>query len=196
MAKYAIGVITLLATVLVGLVAISGQEDRRILSYKMECNHFQGERSKSICRQFEREMEWTWFGHAILSPGWRVTWETVRRVWCHARITDNDVPALQDLAKSPDWRLEGAADDLLKLLRDDQPENSILNPRNPDYILRQGCSERDKSDGAHRGLFRPGPILMAGEHRSLRQFRIETRESNGVNRKADRLTLPATRSAG
>src|SRR6476661_7835014 len=67
MAKYAIGVITLLATVLVALVAISGQEDRRILSYKLECNHFQGERSKSICRQFEREMEWTWFGHAILS---------------------------------------------------------------------------------------------------------------------------------
>src|SRR3954463_8741820 len=36
-------------------------------------------REKELCQALVRSMEWTWLGHAILSPGWRITFRGVAR---------------------------------------------------------------------------------------------------------------------
>lgn len=98
-------------------------------------------REQQICRAISDSMEWTWMGHAIISPGWRVTWSSLRRVYCRQKLGAADLPALQALKKgSRDWRLESAADNLTRLLSPtNEPETSIFNPTNSQYILRQGC---------------------------------------------------------
>ena len=90
-------------------------------------------------------MQWTWMGHAIIAPGWRLTAEGLAQVWCAARITDADLPALESLRHaSMDWRLETAADDLMRIAKNrrgdgDEPETSIFHPKNAAYVLKAGC---------------------------------------------------------
>jgi len=67
-------------------------------------------------------MEWTWTGHAIISPGYRVTWESLRRVFCSLHIDSRDTRGLVHLVvwyRKGEWndsRLEDGATSLLKLL--------------------------------------------------------------------------------
>ena len=87
-------------------------------------------------------MEWTWFGHAIISPGWRVTWNGLRRVYCREKIGAADLKTLEHLRMSPDWRLQDGAADLIRLLSPaGEPENGIFNPNNSGYVLRGGCAD-------------------------------------------------------
>ena len=106
---------------------------------KLKCGDYISERAKVICRMFEAEMEWTWTGHAIISPGWRVTWETDRKVWCKAHIKDADTSVLTELSRSKDFRLENGASAMLRLLHGERDPTSIFNPENPSYLLRGGC---------------------------------------------------------
>jgi hypothetical protein len=82
-------------------------------------------------------MERTRMGHAIVSPGWRLTWRGLAHVWCTLQITGADMPVLQDLRQtSSHWRLEEGADDLMRILKNrggtgDEPENSMFNRRTP-----------------------------------------------------------------
>jgi hypothetical protein len=90
-------------------------------------------------------MEWTWMGHAIVSPGWRVTWNALRRVYCRAGIGAADVPVLEALKSGSDWRLRDGADGLTRIVRSRdgsavEPENSIFHPANPQYLLKDGCT--------------------------------------------------------
>ena len=81
-------------------------------------------------------------GHAIISPGWRVTWNALRRVYCREQISTADLPVLETLKIGSDWRLEDGASDLIRLVgssRANEPDNSIFNPTNPHYILKDGC---------------------------------------------------------
>jgi hypothetical protein len=102
-------------------------------------------RGYEICTALSRSMEWTWMGHAVLWPGFRPTWRGLASVWCTQRIADGDVPVLETLRRaSSDWRLESGADSLIRIAKNrtgsgDEPENSIFNPRNPEYILKGGC---------------------------------------------------------
>jgi hypothetical protein len=89
-------------------------------------------------------MEWTWMGHAIIAPGWRVTWSALRQVYCRERIAAADLPALEYLKQASDWRLQEGADGLIRIIRNasgqaTDPENSIFNPANPQYILMGDC---------------------------------------------------------
>ena len=108
------------------------------LPHRLDCERYRLDRARSICRSLEAEMQWTWLGHAIVSPGWRVTWETVRRVWCGG-VTSADTAALEELRRSMDFRVEVGADAMLRLIRGDSDPASIFNPDNPSYILRDGC---------------------------------------------------------
>jgi FlaA1/EpsC-like NDP-sugar epimerase len=81
--------------------------------------------------QLARELE---VGHAIIAPGWRLTWPGLRRVYCGQNIAAADIPALETLARAADWRLETGAANLLRLVaasggKSDEPETSIFNPR-------------------------------------------------------------------
>lgn len=110
------------------------------LPKNLQCDRQKEARAKSICQALEQNMEHTLFGHAMISPGYRVTFSTIRKVWCSQSITADDAPILRTLEQAADWRLSSAASDLL-ILAEKQPqsENSIFNPQHPDYILKSGC---------------------------------------------------------
>ena len=134
--------------VLLVLAALTWQPGsaRAWLGRDLGCVALSDARGRDICAVLEREMEWTWFGHAIVSPGWRVTLETIRRGWCVLRISPADVPALEALRQSGDFRLETGATAFLALLRPaEQETNSVYHPGHPAYLLRLGCAEAGRS---------------------------------------------------
>ena len=113
------------------------------ISHGMDCPG-QG-RAADICHAVDKNLEWEWLGHAIIAPGWKPNWGTVRRVYCAMAINDSDLPLLRHLSlDAKDWRMQTVAGDLVLILENlngkgQEPGNSIFNPRNPDYILKDGC---------------------------------------------------------
>jgi hypothetical protein len=132
-----------LGIVIAGVVAIVLAvcwPDKRMISRDIGCGNVAAGRSENICRALSDSLEWTWMGHAIISPGWRITWSGLRRVYCREKISAADVAALETLKRASDWRLQSGAEDLIRLVGGGEPENSIFNPKNPDYILKGGCT--------------------------------------------------------
>jgi hypothetical protein len=125
------------------------------------CAKVQSGPERDICRALSEALEWTWRGHAIIAPGWRLTWPGLRQVYCGERIAAGDISALETLARGSDWRLEGGAGNLLRLVAasagtSDEPETSIFNRRNPDYLLKDGCVVNED----HNRCDYPGPVRM------------------------------------
>lgn len=115
-----------------------------MVSRDIGCAKVPSPRGRAICGSVSDAMEWTWLGHAIVSPGWRLTWGGLRRVWCREGIGEADLGELEMLRKASDWRLANAADDLIRLIenRDGkgaEPKSSLFSPQNPRYILRGEC---------------------------------------------------------
>ena len=109
------------------------------------CSKVADPRGRQICGSVSQSLEWTWLGHAIVSPGWRLTWAGLRRVYCREKVSSADAPALASMSRAADWRLQSAAEDLLRLVdaaagRSKEAENSIFNPANPSYLLKDGCN--------------------------------------------------------
>jgi hypothetical protein len=118
--------------------------DKSMISRDIGCAKVTSERGKELCQAVSDSMEWTWTGHAIISPGWRVTWDGVGRVYCREKISDADIAVLESMKQGSDWRLQDSADDLRRLVSNrsgkaSEDENSIFNPKNPHYILKDGC---------------------------------------------------------
>lgn len=115
-----------------------------MMSKDIGCATASDARGKEICAALSESMEWTWMGHAIVSPGWRVTSNGLRETYCRTHVTAADIPALKELAKATDWRLESGADNLITLIENAdgkgaKPENSVFHPKNGHYILKGGC---------------------------------------------------------
>ena len=68
-----------------------------LYSRNLSCKDWTAARSNEICRTLEREMEWTWTGHAIVSPSFRITFATVRRTYCAISVSSQDTAALVDM---------------------------------------------------------------------------------------------------
>lgn len=119
--------------------------DRQMASRDIGCAKVTSARGQEICSAISASMEWTWMGHGIVSPGWRTTWPGIARVYCNQHVTVADFPVLKSFkAGLPDWRLESGADNLMRIVTNangqgDEPESSIFNPKNPSYILKNGC---------------------------------------------------------
>jgi hypothetical protein len=116
--------LALFAAALIASVLILCWPSGYMASRDIGCGKVNSERGKNICNALSASMEWTWMGHAIISPGWRVTWTGLGHVYCREKITDADLPVLEMLIRGPDWRLKDGA---------------IFNPENLDYILKNGC---------------------------------------------------------
>jgi hypothetical protein len=142
-----LGAIALVA--FVGLVLYGLWPDKSLRYRDLNCASVPNARAQIICRRLQQEMQWTWFGHAIVAPGWRVGFEGVRRTFCAEHISLEDVSALEVLRRSTrDWRAELGADFLIRLVRNkdgngNEPVNSIFNPENPAFILKKGCTDAD-----------------------------------------------------
>ncbi len=119
-----------------------------MISRDIGCTRVDDARGRQICNSLSSSMQWTWMGHAIVSPGWRVTGTGLKRVYCREHVTTADLRVLLRLSgadgRSPgDWRLESGAADLVEILKQGDstvPENSIFNPKNSSYILKGGCA--------------------------------------------------------
>ena len=137
-------VIVVLVAVIVAIALAMVWPDKKMISRDIGCATVSPERARTICQALSESMEWTWMGHAIISPGWRVTWNGLRKVYCRERINAADLPPLEYLKQGSDWRLQDGADGLIRLVgstrrQAQEPENSIFNPVNPQYILKDGC---------------------------------------------------------
>lgn len=141
-------VITLLIMGFIGMVAADKIAPWRY-SRHMQCEEQTDRRARAICKSIERNVVYTCCGHAIVSPGFRSTLETVVSVWCQQRINTKDINALNSLSEAKDRRLKSTAESLLRLLTGhDQYGNreadvSILNPSHSSYVLKDGCNNGD-----------------------------------------------------
>ncbi len=106
----------LLIASVIALVLAMSWPDQKMISRDIGCAKVAHGRGSEICRALSDSMEWTWMGHAIISPGWRVTGSAVRRVYCSEKISSADVTVLETLKSGSDWRLQGGADDLIRLV--------------------------------------------------------------------------------
>jgi hypothetical protein len=119
--------------------------DKQMISRDIGCTKAPTNRGREICNAISASMEWTWMGHAIVSPGWRTTRPGIAKVYCREHITATDLPVLASFKGGlDDWRLESGAEELTYLVNNadgkgDAPENSIFNPKNPSYVLKGGC---------------------------------------------------------
>src|SRR5258708_3957202 len=132
--------------IVIAVVLVMSWPDKKMISRDIGCANVTPGRGNQICRALSDSMEWTWMGHATISPGWRVTWNALRRVYCYEKINAADLPALQTIKKGSDWRLQDGADGLVRLIDSsggpgNQPQNTLFNPTNPQYLLKDGCVE-------------------------------------------------------
>lgn len=117
-----------------------------MLSKDIGCGSIQDARGVDICKALPTNMSFTLLGHATLSPGWRIGFDAIAKVYCDQKITAADIPLLKSMNKNAsDWRLESATASLVLILQNvdgkgDEPMTSIYNPKNSNYILKQGCA--------------------------------------------------------
>jgi hypothetical protein len=139
-----IAIFVLIAAVAIAVALAKVWPDKKMISRDIGCATVIPGRAKTICQALSESMEWTWMGHAIISPGWRVTWNGLRQVYCREKPNPADLPSLEYLKRGSDWRLQDGADGLIRLIGSTsgpahEPENSIFNPANSQYILKGGC---------------------------------------------------------
>src|SRR6187455_3418492 len=83
-----------------GLMLIFGWPSSGMAIRNLGCAQQADPRERQVCAALQEHMEWTWFGHAIVSPGWRVTFRTVREVYCGLSVGASDLAAIENLRKS------------------------------------------------------------------------------------------------
>ena len=64
----------------------------------LDCEKQTSGRAREICQALENSLEWTWTGHAIISPSFRITIDGIRQVYCSLPITYYDTELLVGLA--------------------------------------------------------------------------------------------------
>jgi hypothetical protein len=75
-----------------------------LLRRDLACENISAGRSQELCRALAKNMDWTWTGHAILSPSFRVTISGTRRIHCQQPITPDDTLALIEIFISTQTR--------------------------------------------------------------------------------------------
>jgi hypothetical protein len=85
------------------LVSFSAVADS-LYTRELDCERQSSPRAKEICRALESALEWTWTGHAIISPSFRMGLEGMRRVYCTVPITPRDTGLLVEMEFDSDSR--------------------------------------------------------------------------------------------
>ena len=131
---------------------VSQAKDYSLYGRDIGCADVAPGRLRQICEAISASLTWQWMGHAIIAPGYKPSFTGIRGVYCDLKIGKYDVKALQTLKQYdpkrkwiPDWRLESGADMLQRIVvnldsTDDESVSSIFSPKNPGYILENGCS--------------------------------------------------------
>src|SRR5260221_4185971 len=101
-----IAMLAVVAAIVVAVALAMIWPNTKMISRDIGCENVAPGRAKTICQALAESMEWTWMGHAIISPGC-VTWNALRQVYCRERINAADLPALEHLKQGSDWRVAG-----------------------------------------------------------------------------------------
>jgi hypothetical protein len=136
--------IILLVLYLLGLGLSTVWPSAQMRSRDLACVTVAEPRAHTLCQAIAREMDWTWVGHATIAPGWRLTWDGLRRVFCSEAIGPDDRPALERVRRVPDWRADSGAESLLRLLNVETgtagTETEIIFAKgSAAYVLKGGC---------------------------------------------------------
>lgn len=83
---------------LVLLLLSSASAADALYSRNLSCEQQSSSRTQEICRALEQALEWTWTGHAILSPSYRVGTQRIRQIYCTLPIMAKDTESLVDMA--------------------------------------------------------------------------------------------------
>lgn len=97
-------------------------------------------RMSEICRTLEKHLEYEFFGHAIVSFGYRATFNTARKAWCELTPTRSDANLLKNMEMNGidgAWMLWNLLDSQTS---SDPTQYGILNMRGTDSILKNGCT--------------------------------------------------------
>jgi hypothetical protein len=96
-------------------------------------------RMLEICRTLEKHLEYKFFGHAIVSFGYRATFNTARKTWCELTPMQSDANVLKNMEMNGidgAWMLWNLLDSQTS---SDPTQYGILNMRGSDSILKDGC---------------------------------------------------------
>jgi hypothetical protein len=141
-----IGIGLALIVVLFYFIAWNGDFSSFRYSRNLGCGTFSEQRTREICSSLERYSEYEWFGHAMVSAGYRVTFETARKTWCELDIRSEDRDLLEKISRNYhfDARIQNGFDYLLRILngkeRPDPKNQDIFYPGTSGYILEKGCA--------------------------------------------------------
>jgi hypothetical protein len=89
---------TLLLIGLSVVIFTASAEADSLYTRNLACDRRFAARELAICKALERELEWVWTGHAIISPGYRTTFASARRIFCSLPITAGDTRSLVMIA--------------------------------------------------------------------------------------------------
>jgi hypothetical protein len=64
----------------------------------LACDKFSSTRAIEICTALEDALKWSWTGHAIISPSFRMNIERERQVYCELPILKTDTSILVEMA--------------------------------------------------------------------------------------------------
>jgi len=125
---------------------------------------------RALCRaaraadlqSLEWELEWTWTGHAILTPSFRVTFETVKKVYCLLSISAADTLALVDIVVRLERKPDGAM------------ARSAIDEREPISVVPH---RRDGAAGVYGAAEKLGRSRMAGGQKSQGRSRAQQQRS-------------------
>ena len=88
--------VTLIALCLFSMQsAANGLYSRNLL-----CDNQASRRSREICTALQDALEWSWTGHAIISPSFRISTERLKDVYCSLPIVPGDTSELIDMVAS------------------------------------------------------------------------------------------------
>jgi hypothetical protein len=137
--KYVWAAVFLLAS---PLAEMSYAKDYSAYGRDIGCAEVAAGRSRQICERIAASLTWQWMGHATIAPGYKPSFEGIRKVYCEMKVGKDDVETLQGLTTYnpkrkwlPDWRLESGAGMLLRIV-----VNRNGNGNEPENSTRNGCS--------------------------------------------------------
>lgn len=126
-----------------------GDFDEWRYSKDLHCMTFQNSRKVEICKSIEKHQEYGFFGHAIISAGYRSSFATAKKAWCELFLTEADLNLLRDMqydySLSP--QLFVGSGMLFSLLDatlnpgSDLYIGSVYDPSSSDYLIKKGCIE-------------------------------------------------------
>ncbi|MEH6471928.1 MAG: hypothetical protein V7752_11810 [Halopseudomonas sp.] len=82
------------------LCLLSSSAVAGLYSRDLACQQQVSPRAVELCHALQDALAWSWTGHAIISPGFRVDTERVRDLYCRLPVTATDTPALVEIALS------------------------------------------------------------------------------------------------